>query len=417
MVNHQLARQLRQCGPGQAVFGQQERRCEGVGDIFHIRRDAKVPLFGIGVRKGTQISLELELDIRCNSCPHGVPHVKAHRLIQHQWQVAVHLCALCTAQGSLQVQNAGEAPLLVHHTLCDLRGLPLHLGFALHIGIAETQVGQRNLDAFAFQFPLHIPAQLVQWNHRRFKNARQIHCPTLHGNGGAPSCLGHIEIYRAPLHARCVLRGALRGNFQLDHTALGSKTLGRGHRAQPGGLHLLHQPLGLVGCQRLVYGCVQRQALGNFHHSRQVQPVRTDFPMRRLAGIAAEQAHPHVAAWPVQTILRMESQRFGRELVAIVEPPGTHPARHSGQHQRLQLGRYPDVDLVHGHVRGGMGEFGPVDIHPGAQGASALRDIHTQIQITTQLRHVHMRKVGVRLSLPLAPVTRTAAQQRLAKDP
>src|SRR5205809_582763 len=75
-----------------------------------------------------------------------ITHIVAHRLRQHQGQIAVNLGAVAPAQAALQIQHAGEAAIrragAPGGAWGRLFGAPAHLRIALRVGIGELQVAQ-----------------------------------------------------------------------------------------------------------------------------------------------------------------------------------------------------------------------------------------------------------------------------------
>ena len=63
-VHHQLARCLRQSGPGQAVFGHHTAWCVVIHHVLQVGRNTEVALFGGLKRKILQPALDLEFDPR-----------------------------------------------------------------------------------------------------------------------------------------------------------------------------------------------------------------------------------------------------------------------------------------------------------------------------------------------------------------
>ena len=188
---------------------------------------------------------------------------------------------------ALHIQKTRKTPRTLRGTA--FRSLPFDLGFALCIGIGETQVGQGDANLVTISFPLHIAAHLVQQNTCFVKNAWQIDMSGFQGQLRLPPGLVEIEVNIGPAEsgASSVSHRA-RGNLQLSATALDGVEGWFFNLPLPARLHLLHQPLGGQLGQRFAQCIVHRQTLGNLRHGSQIEPVPGELAIRRLSGVASE---------------------------------------------------------------------------------------------------------------------------------
>ncbi|MNV11467.1 hypothetical protein D3C71_1020320 [compost metagenome] len=222
----------------------QLRRDVGVGDILHAGCDAKFALFGVVERQVVQIPLDAELHVARAARHHGVPHIVARLLGDGQRQVAVHTGPVRPVQGACEVQHPRKARAVCH--LARIAGMPSGPGLALGVGIGKLHIGGLHGDAVAIELPAHIGAEPVQRQHRVFEHAGQHQRAGGNGQRCLAARLGHVDVHRGTPQAQ--LGGRAGGSVACQRQSANAPAylilLQVFERAFPGGLDLVHEPVG-----------------------------------------------------------------------------------------------------------------------------------------------------------------------------
>ena len=398
MVDDEFTVELLQGRPGQAVLGQQVGRHIGQGGVLHVGRNTEVALLGICKRKPRQVALELELDPGGGARQHRTTHVVAHLFVQLQRQVAVHPCAFGACKAALQVQHTGSVG----------GGLPLEQQLPLGIGIGKTYIAARHREGLALALPDHIAPQLLEEYRPVFQNAVGVDHAFVQHQLDLAAHLVQVKVHVQPLKARARRVTGLGGNGELADPPFEGVSFRLFQGPAPVAVQLLHQSARAQLFQPGVQRIPQRQALGNRTHGSQVQPVGHHFAAGRGAAFGIPAAQQHVATRPAQAVLGFKLQGLGEHFGPTVQTLRAHPARHRAQRQSRQVRTRGELHTSHLHIGRSPGGQPLLHIDPGAQGAPSLRQVHTQVYITAQMRQVHLRKTGVELAIPALPVARTA---------
>ena len=175
----------------------------------------------------------------------------------------------------------------------------------------------------------------------------------------------------------------------------------------PSGFNRFEQALrcirrdGRVGCR------AQRQAVGNFCHGRQVQPVGLQFSCLVCFASRAAAGHGQVAAWPAQAVLGVKAQTLGCEFKTIGQLPPSEPARDRCQRQRFERFSQLCINVCQRHVNG-RGTNAPfAHISPCAHTAVAGLDVNTQrlhAGVLLDVRYINAAEICKQLARPVGPL-------------
>ena len=168
----------------------------------------------------------------------------------------MHAVALQAAKSPLQIQCAGKSCLA-----SAIQRMPLQLGFALHIGVAELQIGQLNRDALARHSPLRIARKLRQRYQRVVKKAGQIDCAVGDGNAGFAARLRHVKISRETANTGC--RKVDRCNLKTHDSAAGLVLVAPAALALPARIQRFNNAFGRPGRDCCLRTLPQGQAVGD----------------------------------------------------------------------------------------------------------------------------------------------------------
>ena len=413
---NQLAAQIGQRRPGQGACGLQRGGHVGVGDVLDARRNAELALLGVIEGQVVQVPFDPELHIAGAASDHRIAHVVAGFGGNRQGQVAVHACAVSAVQRAGEVQHPRKTRPVGR--LGGVAGMPGGAGIALGIGIGKLHIVGLHGDAAAVHLPAHVGTEPVERQDGLLKNPRQHQRPRRHGQRRLAPCLGHVDVHvgapQAQVGGGCAIRGT--GQRQPLDAPLDLVLLQRIQRPLPGGLDLVHQPLGRVGAQGVVGGRSERQTAGHLRQGRQVQPVGPQFALRRGLAVGIGVHQPQVAAGPGQAVVGLELQRLRREFKPAGEPTPPQPALDGRQNQRAQIGRQRGVHIGQRQVGRAAHHLPAAHIGPGPQRAPALRHLDAHIGVVPQVRHIDPREMGKHLAAPVLPVAIAGAQQRRAKQ-
>ena len=130
---------------------------------------------------------------------HGVPDIVARIRWNRQRQIAVHPGAIGALQAAAEVQHPRKTRPAARAR--RIAGVPRGTRLPLRIGVGKAGVGHLHGDALAIDLPAHRAAELVQRQHRVFKNAGQYQRTMDHVHGGLASLVRQIEVHGGSAHA------------------------------------------------------------------------------------------------------------------------------------------------------------------------------------------------------------------------
>ena len=168
-LEDQLAAEFGQGRPGRLVPG-----LDGTGHVVHhhvrhLAGEAELARRRVLVERHLgQVAADAHRHIACVALGDGIAHVVARVGRDAERQVAMHACAVGTAELSLQIEHARKA-------LARRRaGLPADLELARGVGVGELQALQRHLDVLALHLPAGVGAQALQWNARLLEHPGKL---------------------------------------------------------------------------------------------------------------------------------------------------------------------------------------------------------------------------------------------------
>ncbi len=189
----------------------------GVAHLAGLSRDQKFALLRVGERQLLQIAFDFETDIGKLALKHGIAHIVAGRLRQHQRQVAVHLAGVATAQAALQVKPA--------RLTGDVGTLPAQLGLALSVGVGKAQFAQLQIVPTFFERPQELGRKRLKGYARLFENTGEL-----------DRALCDLQLCLAPAWGQLEIQGGVLQAWPTGrHGALGTGLGGASRQRQAAG--------------------------------------------------------------------------------------------------------------------------------------------------------------------------------------
>ena len=401
---------------------------------MHLGRHPELSLSRVDERDVIDRPLDLELHVADLALQYRITHIVAHRLRQHQGQIAVNLGAVAPAQAALQIQHAGEAAIrragAPGGAWGRLFGAPAHLRIALRVGIGKLQVAQFRLNFAARKLPARLHRQLIQRKLRFLEDPRQVQPAIEYFHFRLAALVREVKVNGGAADAGpagCVVRDTARAHSgrsqgrhaQPRHAAFCRKSAGRIQRALPAGLDDFHQSPGREGVDERVRATVQRQAVGDLGQRGKVQLVGLEFAVLRRACFGVGVCQRHIAARPLQAVPGAKAQALGVEVKPVGALPTAYAARHGVECQRRQLAAEPGFHVPQRHIGRAAGELPLADIGPATQRPVALYQLDAQrvrAGVLLDARHVGPAKFGIQLPGPSGKVSGPARQQRLPEN-
>ena len=412
-LEHQVALHALQHGPGHAAGGQQAGR--HIGHVHVLQMPGKAEFAVARLRHGqfVQVALDACLQVAYLAFAHAVSHIVAYLGGQGQGQVAVNLAGVGACDARLQVQLAPSAAL---------ERLPMALGLALQVGVGQLGFPLQLAQGLVLELPAQLGLQLLQGQGVFFQNAGPAQTAAIgHADVGLPALLGELRTQLRRPNACCDGGTRLRcvhalqvQCIHLDSALVLAHVFGGAFPVQ---LQLPHLPGHRVALQLGLPVLGQGQAQCHFTQGLQVQLFAVEFTLAALAQGAQGAARAlavlgrHIAAGPDQALVTHKGQLPRGQRPAIGVLLARHPPRNLRKTQWLQVGGQAHAHLGQVQVGGAARPVAPDDVGPQPQAAPARLQVGAQTHMLAQLRHVHLRKPGVGLAVPVLEAASMGGQQ------
>ena len=383
-LENQFTPQLRKGRPGQRVGRLQPGRDIGVHHVFDACGYAELALARVVEGDVVQIALYAELDVACAAGLDGIAHIVARVGGNAQGQVAVHPRAVGPAQRAREIHHAGEVGK--PGALAGVAGVPGGAQLALRVGIGKSHIAGVDGDALPVHLPAHLGAELVERQHRVFKDSRQDQRARGNGQARLAAAVRHVDVHiRTPKPRHGVAGLAVpSGQCEALHLAAHLVLLQCVERAAPRGVHVVHETFGGVCLQSGVRGGPEGQAAADLRQRGEVEPVCPQLALGERLPCGARVLQAQIASGPHEAIVGNELQPLGVELETTFQAPPPQPSFDGRQRQRLELGPQRGVDVGQRQVGRAADDLPTLHVGPGAQSASSLRDFDPHVRMVPQ---------------------------------